>query len=71
MTRCEARVAKLEEMREAIDARLANPILYARSSQQEMEALQKKRAEILDGLDRAEALWVAAVERLDAASERV
>ena len=71
VTRCEARVAKLEEMREAIDARLANPILYARSSQQEMEALQKKRAEILDGLDRAEALWVAAVERLDAASERV
>ncbi len=70
VARCEARVAKLEEMREAIDARLANPILYARSSQQEMEALHKKRAEILDGLDRAEALWIVAVERLDAASER-
>ena len=31
------------------------------------EDLQKKRAEIIAGLERAEALWMAAQERLDAA----
>ena len=38
--RCEARVAKLEEMRDAIDARLANPLLYARGDTEEIETLQ-------------------------------
>ncbi len=67
VAKCEARVSKLEEMREAIDSRLANPILYARSDAAEMASLQKKRAEILEGLARAEALWMAALERLEAA----
>ncbi len=52
-------------MREAIDSRLSNPILYARADPGEMEKLQKKRAEILEGLNRAESLWIKALERLE------
>jgi ATP-binding cassette subfamily F protein 3 len=67
VARCEARVAKLEEMREEIDARLANPLIYARGDTEAVEKLQRKRAEVEDGLARAEALWLAALERLEAA----
>jgi ATP-binding cassette subfamily F protein 3 len=67
--KCEARVARLEEMRAAIDARLASPQLYAGADGAEVEALQRKRAEVADGLERAEALWMAALERLESAGE--
>jgi ATP-binding cassette subfamily F protein 3 len=67
VSKCEARVAKLEGMRDEIDGRLANPLLYARGDQDAIEALQKKRAEVENGLERAEALWMAALERLEAA----
>jgi ATP-binding cassette subfamily F protein 3 len=71
VARCEARVGRLEEMRTAIDARLANPLLYSRGDAEEIESLQKKRAEVEDGRARAETLWVSALERLEAAGERV
>ncbi len=71
VAKCEARVAKLEEMRANIDARLVKPELYARNDADEIEKWQKKRAEVMDGLKRAEALWMTALERLDAAGERV
>ncbi len=67
VVKCEARVAKLEEMRSNIDARLANPGLYERGDTEEIEKWQKKRGEVIDGLERAEALWLAALERLEAA----
>jgi ATP-binding cassette, subfamily F, member 3 len=35
-----------------------------------MEKWMKKRAEVQDGLARAEALWLEAVERLEAAGVR-
>ena len=44
--------AKLEEMRAEIDGRLANPLLYSRGDGKEVETLQKKRAEVEDGLAR-------------------
>jgi ATP-binding cassette subfamily F protein 3 len=65
--KCEARVARLEEMRATIDARLANPKLYAGDDGAELEALRRKRSEVVDGLKRAEALWIAALERLETA----
>ena len=58
-------------MRAAIDGRLANPLLYARGDTEEIARLQKKRAEVEDGARRAEALWLAALERLEAAGEPV
>ncbi|WP_111430219.1 ABC-F family ATP-binding cassette domain-containing protein [Rhodobacteraceae bacterium DSL-40] len=67
VAKCEARVAKLEEMRETIDARLANPMTYDRGDTEKIAQLQKKRAEVIDGLSRAEELWMAALERLEAA----
>jgi ATP-binding cassette subfamily F protein 3 len=71
VAKCEARVAKLEAMRAAIDTRLANPRLYADSDAGEIETLHRKRAEVEEALARAEALWLGALERLEAAGERV
>jgi ATP-binding cassette subfamily F protein 3 len=71
VARCEARVARLEEMRDEIDGRLANPLLYSRGDTEALTKLQKKRAEVEDGLARAEALWEAALQRLEAAGEQV
>ena len=67
VAKCEARVAKLEEMRDEIDSRLANPLIYARGDTEAVEKLRRKRAEVEDGLARAEGLWLAALERLEAA----
>ncbi len=67
VSKCETRVAKLEEMRDNIDARLAAPTLYERGDTEEIEKWQKKRAEVIEGLDRAEALWLKSLERLEAA----
>ncbi|MFN3259038.1 MAG: ABC-F family ATP-binding cassette domain-containing protein [Pikeienuella sp.] len=63
----EARVAKIEEMKTKIDAALADPDLYISKPAHHFELLQKKRAEIIAGLERAEALWLAAQEKLEAA----
>jgi ATP-binding cassette subfamily F protein 3 len=65
--RCEARIEKLEAMRAKLDDILADPDLYAPHRAAEARKWQAKHAELLDGLDRAEALWLAAQERLEAA----
>jgi ATP-binding cassette subfamily F protein 3 len=67
---CEARVAKLEAMRTEIDGRLANPLLYSRGETEQVARLQKKRAEVEEGLARAEAMWEAALERVETAGAR-
>ena len=64
----EARIAKIEEMKTKIDELLADPDLYVSKPANEFEKLQKKRAEIVDGLEKAEALWLDAQERLEAMS---
>ncbi|WP_118136726.1 ABC-F family ATP-binding cassette domain-containing protein [Oceanicella sp. SM1341] len=64
---CEDRVAKIEEMRVKIDLMLSNPLFYEKNEPSKIEALQIKRSEIIEGLERAEALWLAAQERLEAA----
>ncbi|MEI4470048.1 ABC-F family ATP-binding cassette domain-containing protein [Frigidibacter sp. MR17.24] len=65
--KCEERVTKIEEMRGKLATKLADPDLYEASRAGEIEVWQKKYAEVMDGLDRAEAMWVAAQEKLDAA----
>jgi ATP-binding cassette subfamily F protein 3 len=64
---CEARIAKLEEMRTKIDGLLSDPALYQDSDPSKFETLQIKRAEIVDGLVRAEDLWLQACARLEEA----
>ena len=66
--KCEDRITKLEEMQGIIDARLADSGLYSGADAADRIAtLQKKRAEVVAGLERAETLWLAAQEKLDAA----
>lgn len=65
--KCEQRVEKLNEMRDRIAEKLADPAMYDDAMQTETAQWQKKYAEVMDGLDRAETLWLAALERLEAA----
>ena len=63
----EARVEKLMAVREKLAKKLADPAMYDAENIAEAETWQKKFAEVEDGLARAEALWIKAMERLDAA----
>lgn len=67
LRKCEARVATIEDMRGKLATKLADPALYEEARLGELEVWQKKYAELMDGLRRAEALWVAAAEKLEAA----
>ena len=65
--RCEERVEKLNAMRDKLATKLADPDLYEPGKAGEIEVWQKKYAEVMDGLDRAEAMWLKALERQEAA----
>jgi len=65
LRKCEDRLQKLAEMRDKLALKLADPDLYDRPS--EVTVWQKKYAEVMEANDRAESLWIAAQERLDAA----
>ncbi|WP_127903324.1 ABC-F family ATP-binding cassette domain-containing protein [Solirhodobacter olei] len=65
--KCEERIGKLNEMRDRLAKKLADPALYEPERIGEMETWQKKYAEVMDGLDRAEALWMTALEKLETA----
>ena len=63
----ETRVEKLSEIRERLAEKLADPAMYEPDRITETEGWQKKFAEVEEGLERAEALWMRALERLEAA----
>ncbi|WP_370074056.1 ABC-F family ATP-binding cassette domain-containing protein [Salipiger bermudensis] len=65
--KCEARVEKIEEMREKLAKKLADPALYEAARAGELDTWNKKYAEVMDGLHRAEALWEAALQKLETA----
>ena len=65
--KAEARVTKIEEMREKLATKLADPALYEDARRGELETWNRKYAEVMDGLGRAEALWMAAAEKLERA----
>lgn len=65
--KAEARVKKLNEMRDKLAKKLADPALYEDSKVGEAAVWQKKYAEVMDALDRAEALWMQALEKLEKA----
>jgi ATP-binding cassette, subfamily F, member 3 len=66
--KCEERLSKLNEMRDRLAKKLADPSLYEAARLGELETWNKKYAEVMDALDRAEAMWMAASERLEAAA---
>ena len=61
----EARVEKLNDMRDKLASKLADPALYEDAKVGEMEVWQKKYAEVMDALDRAEVLWMQDLEKLE------
>ena len=63
----EERVNKINEMRDKLAKKLADPALYEDGKAGELATWNKKYAEIMDGLDRAETLWMAALEKLEKA----
>ena len=64
---CEARMDKLAAMQSKIDELLADPNLYTDPDPLKFEKLKIKRAEVMAGMSRAEALWLQAQERLEEA----
>lgn len=63
--KCEERIEKIQEMEAKVAAKLADPALYDNPGA--VSEWQRKYAEIEEGLARAEALWIEALERLEAA----
>lgn len=65
LRKCEERLAKLNEMRDKLAVKLADPVLYERPD--EAVVWQKKYAEVMEALDKAEDLWMKAAEKLELA----
>jgi ATP-binding cassette subfamily F protein 3 len=67
LRKCEDRLEKLNDMRDRLAQKLANPEMYADGRADETAVWQKKYAEVMDALDRAEELWLKAGEKLERA----
>lgn len=63
----EQRVVKINDMAEKLAKKLADPTLYEDEKLGEMAVWQKKYAEVRDAQDRAEELWMKALEKLEKA----
>ena len=65
----EERVNKINDMRDKLAKKLADPALYEDGKAGELATWNKKYAEVMDGLERAEAMWMAALEKLEKAEK--
>jgi len=63
----EDRVKKINDMRDKLAKKLADPALYEDGKAGELATWNRKYAEVMDGLDRAETMWMAALEKLERA----
>ncbi|XOY55852.1 MAG: ABC-F family ATP-binding cassette domain-containing protein [Rhodobacterales bacterium] len=63
----EERVTKINDMRDKLAKKLADPALYEDTKAGELATWNKKYAEVMDGLNRAEAMWMASLEKLEKA----
>ena len=66
--KCEDRLAKLNDMRDKLAKKLADPELYEDRRKGELATWNAKYAELMDALDKAEALWLAAQEKFESAA---
>ena len=66
--KCEERLEKLNDMRDKLAKKLADPALYEDARKGELATWNMKYAELMDALDKAEALWLTAQEKLEAAA---
>ena len=65
----EARVTKINEMRDKLAKKLADPALYEKDKVGELEVWNKKYAEVMGALERAEGLWMDAAGKLEKAQK--
>ncbi len=68
LRRCEELLTKLNDMRDKLAKKLADPALYEDARKGELATWNAKYGEVMNGLDRAEAMWLAAQEKLEAAA---
>jgi ATP-binding cassette, subfamily F, member 3 len=66
--KCEDRLAKLNDMRNKLATKLADPDLYEPARSGELSTWNQKYAEVMSALDKAEAMWLTAQERLEGAA---
>ncbi|MBD3663384.1 ABC-F family ATP-binding cassette domain-containing protein [Sulfitobacter sp. TSTF-M16] len=66
--KAEARVEKINAMRDKLAKKLADPALYEDTKNGELDVWNKKYAEVMDALERAEAIWMTTLEKLEKAS---
>ena len=66
--KCEVRLEKLNDMRDKLAKKLADPDLYDDARKGELATWNAKYAEVMQALDKAEALWLAAQEKLESAA---
>jgi ATP-binding cassette subfamily F protein 3 len=65
--KCEDRLDKLNRMLKTIDDKLGDGLQKGMMSATEVERISMKRAEVVQAVERAESLWMAALEKLEAA----
>lgn len=65
----EERVKKINEMRDKLAKKLADPVLYEDGKAGELATWNKKYAEVMDALERSEAIWMQSLERLEKAQK--
>jgi len=63
--KCEERLAKLNDMRDKLAKKLADPALYEEDRKGDLGVWNGKYAEVMNALDRAEAMWLSAQETLE------
>ncbi|WP_120635224.1 ABC-F family ATP-binding cassette domain-containing protein [Ruegeria sp. EL01] len=67
LRKCEDRIEKLTNMHDKLSAKLAEPTLYEDDRVNDLEVWNRKFAEVVEAMKKAEALWVKAAERLERA----
>ena len=65
--KAEARVEKINDMRDKLAKKLADPALYENDKVGELEVWNRKYAEVMEALERAEGIWMSALDRLEKA----
>jgi len=66
--KCEDRMTKIDDMRDKLAKKLADPVLYEDARKGELETWNKKYAEVMEAHGRAETMWMTALEKLEAAN---
>ncbi|WP_324754671.1 ABC-F family ATP-binding cassette domain-containing protein [Roseovarius sp. Pro17] len=66
--KCEERVEKLNIMADRLAKKLADPAMYDDDNKDEATVWQKKYSEVMNAQDRAESLWMRALEKLERAT---